>query len=133
MDTSNIGCTCFQCGRKTKRDNTHYPLCSRCWERTTDEGKEYMRIKKQESRLRKGETLKKSSKCISCGATIYLNNKHFPLCRKCWDKTDEGREHMRIKNKKAFIRRNAELNDLSSALGDDIPKYHIKQRLESII
>lgn len=40
---------CTQCPRRLRADTTHPNICRACWLKT-DEGKEYLRLKKIESR-----------------------------------------------------------------------------------
>jgi hypothetical protein len=42
---------CTQCDRQLRSDTTHPDICRACWLKT-DEGKEYLRLKKAESRAK---------------------------------------------------------------------------------
>jgi hypothetical protein len=49
--------------------------------------------------------------CANCSKKLRTDSAHAPLCRACWDKTDEGKEY--FKRKKAKSRENAPAPDQS--------------------
>lgn len=124
--------TCTSCNKRLRADNTHAPLCAKCWEKTPA-GKEYMRLKQRESRKRRGYSASTAPKCVQCGASLHKDGNHAPLCSTCWSKTPEGKEHKNQINRKSKQRSRGKLQEIQVEVGADIPVYHINNRIYSIV
>ena len=44
--------------------------------------------------------------CTQCSAKLRQDSARAPLCRDCWEKGEEGKEYMRIKQKESRERKN---------------------------
>ena len=53
-------------------------------------------LRKREYRAAKQSGLILETHC-NCGAKLTRASSHAPLCKRCWRKTDEGREYMTAK------------------------------------
>lgn len=128
----NVTITCVSCDRRLRVDNTHAPLCSKCWEKTPA-GKEYMRLKQRESRKNRKYSTAKAPKCVECGASLHKDADHAPLCSKCWVKTPAGKDYRNKLNKKSKIKSLGKLHELQIELGEDIPISHLQKRISAIV
>ena len=73
--------------------------------------------------------------CANCSKRLRTDSTHAPLCRDCWDKTDEGKEYFKIRKavsrkKKAAPKRDRKINKLPTAMtgAERFKKWYAKHK-----
>jgi predicted amidophosphoribosyltransferase len=81
---------CIVCSKKLRKDSSRAPHCSRCWLKTTEEGRAFNAAKTKKFYIPRTNL---KPRCLACPKLINTP-KNQGYCRVCWEQwTEEGREY----------------------------------------